>query len=198
MSPPEDERPSRRLFVAVELPAAWVDAAARMQAALRATAPRLRYPRPDGIHLTLKFIGETSSDRGAAIEATLAGVPLPSPPPRLELGLPGHFGGSRAPRVVWVGLRGDLGPLGTLQRAVDRALAPLGIAAETRPFSPHLTLARVPDGLAAAERAAIVPALARLPVPDGSGPLLVRSFTLFESRLGAGGARYLPVRVYPA
>ena len=189
----EDER--LRLFVAIDLPEDVREALRRLQTDLcRDDLPGLRWTRPEGVHLTLKFLGETPATSLAAIEGALARAVRGVPAFRLALGAPGTFGGRRGPRVLWVDLEGELQPLQQLQSAVERELAAAGFAPEEREFSPHLTLARVPQpprpGLA--ER--VARALEAVAAPRGE--FEATELVLMRSRLQPGGAVYSRVATF--
>ena len=190
----EDER--LRLFVAIDLPEDVRESLGRLQAGLRRTdLTGLRWTRPEGVHLTLKFLGETPAAEVAAIEGALARAVRGVPAFRLALGAPGTFGGRRGPRVLWVDVEGELAPLQRLQAAVERELAAVGFAADERGFSPHLTLARIPQppppGLA--ER--VSRALAAVAAPQGE--FRATELLLMRSRLQPGGAVYSRVAAFP-
>ena len=190
----EDER--LRLFVAIDLPEDVRESLGGLQADLRRhDLPGLRWTRPEGVHLTLKFLGETPASSLAAIEGALARAVRGAQPFRLALGAPGTFGNRRGPRVLWVDVEGDVKPLQQLQAAVERELAAAWFAPEERGFSPHLTLARVPQppppGLA--ER--ISRALAAVAAPRGE--IEVTEVVLMRSRLQPGGAVHSRVAVFP-
>ena len=186
-----------RLFVAVELPEEWRRALGRLQEGLRARGlAGLRWVRPEGVHLTLKFLGGVPVPHVPRIEAALRAAVVEPPDLELRLGAPGTFGGPR-PRVLWVGVTGDVPELAALQRRVEAALAPLGFAPEGRPFTPHLTLARVPEGAAPALRRAVAQATADIRPPRAPA-FRVRSVSLMESHLRPGGAVYVRRAVYPA
>ena len=190
----EDER--LRLFVAIDLPEDVRESLGHLQAGLRRDdLPGLRWTRPEGVHLTLKFLGETPAAEVAAIEGALARAVRGVPAFRLALGAPGTFGGRRGPRVLWVDVEGELAPLQQLQAAVERELAAVGFAPEERKFSPHLTLARVPQppppGLA--ER--LSRALAAVAAPQGE--FRATELLLMRSRLQPGGAVYSRVAAFP-
>ena len=193
MTQPSD-RP--RLFVAVELDGHVRQALDRLQHDLqRHRLAGLRWVRPEGIHLTLKFLGETPRDRVAGITGALAGCTAGIPPHRLSLGKIGTFGSRGAPRVLWVDLDGDLGPLLRLQEQVDRALVPLGFPPEGRRFSPHLTLARVrPEE---AREVAVPLADAAGAVSPPAATIEVREVALMQSKLGPGGAVYTQLEAFP-
>lgn len=184
-----------RLFVAIELPPAVLDALGRAQDALRKEARSLRFVRPEGIHLTLKFIGDVAESDLARIEDAL-GDALPTLSPfTLSTAGPGTFGGSGV-RVVWIGVDGDLDPLRRLQARIDRALAELGVAdADDRPFRAHLTLARVRDGASPDERRRVGALVRSLPID--SVAFDVSTVVLMRSRLGRDGARYTALARFP-
>ena len=189
----EDER--LRLFVAIDLPEYVRDSLGRLQTDLRRQdLSSLRWTRPEGVHLTLKFLGETPATAVAAIQAALARAVRGIPSFRLALGAPGTFGGRRGPRVLWVDVEGELQPLQQLQAAVERELAAVGFAPEERGFSPHLTLARVPQpprpGLA--ER--VARALEAVAAPRGE--FEATELALMRSRLQPGGAVYSRVTTF--
>ena len=189
----EDER--LRLFVAIDLPEYVRESLGRLQTDLRRhDLSSLRWTRPEGVHLTLKFLGETPATSLAAIEGALARAVREIPSFRLALGAPGTFGGRRGPRVLWVDVEGELQPLLRLQAAVELELAAVGIAPEERKFSPHLTLARVPQpprpGLA--ER--VARALEAVAAPRGE--FEATELALMRSRLQPGGAVYSRVTTF--
>lgn len=136
-----------RAFVAVELPPEAQAALGSVSEALAGRVPpgSVRWVRPELIHLTLRFLGETAVSQLPSISAVLDEVGRQSGPLTLRLGPVGCFPTCKRPRVIWVGLEGDLRSLAALQRRVEEALVPLGWAAEKRPFQPHLTLGRVKD-----------------------------------------------------
>lgn len=176
------------MFVAIEPPDAWLDALAATQRRLREAGLRLRYVRPEGIHLTLKFLGDTAPSRLPAIQAALTHASAQSHNVRLVLAGAGVFGSSRRPRVVWCGVGGDVDGLAGIQRVIDDALGDTGFPREPRVFSAHFTLARVPDRLDPAQVSRIAPLVATTKV--AAPPFVVRSIALIHSELARGGARY--------
>jgi len=97
--------------------------------------------RPEGLHLTLKFLGEVEEARDAELRAALAEAGGAGRAVTLEIGGCGVFPDFRRPRVVWVGIAPEPA-LELLQDRVERAFAPLGFPTEARAFRPHLTLGR--------------------------------------------------------
>jgi len=190
-----------RLFVAIELPGTWQTALANAQQALAGdletpTTPRLRYVRPEGIHLTLKFLGNVPTMQLAQLHALLTDA-VPEPPGlALSLGETGFFTGPGGlVRVLWVGVRGDLRGLEALASTVDAACSELGVRRERRRFAPHLTLARVPDetSLTAVDLREAMARIETLKAP----PLTVSHVSLMRSHLGPGGARYERIAAFP-
>lgn len=134
-----------RTFVAIELPEEVGSALEELQSDLRRRlqTTAIRWVNPRGIHLTLKFLGNVPADQmdevARALRAACAGVP----PFEFSLAGLGCFPNPRRPRVIWVGLGGDLTLLHQLRDAVEEHIAPLGYPTERRAFAPHLTLGRV-------------------------------------------------------
>lgn len=192
-----------RLFVACELPDDVREGLGRLQDDLRKLdAGFLRWTRPEGIHVTLKFLGNVEEARVDQIDAALASAIEPF---KLNLrpatlgGFPSvslKTGGGARLRVVWVGLEGDVEGLGELARRVEDALRPLGFPAERRPFAPHLTLARVRDGATSQERRRVADAISRyrpLTLPS----MILQEVVLMRSVLGRGGSTYYRLGSYP-
>ena len=196
-----------RLFVAIELPEAWKDALAdlqrRMQEALDADTQtaslRLRWVRPEGIHLTLKFIGEVTADRLPAIQAQLALAVPDLPAMTLRLGWAGSFSDRRAPRVIWAGVYSDEAEaLRRLAEGIETWLAAAGVPRERRGFAAHLTLARLPNELPDALRQRVAEITATTGLEQADAPRMkVERVSLMQSHLGPGGARYERLSAYP-
>ena len=177
-----------RLFVALELPHAVRAALGEIAARLRpAGTPAVRWTDPNGIHLTLKFIGEVEPAKGAAIRKALPAVRAPRAIATAFRGL-GWFPNARRPRVLWAGVEAG-NELAELAAAIEEQLAPLGIPREEREFRPHLTLARIKDdrGL---ER--LRHEVERLASPE-FGRAEYGEFDLIESKLHPKGAVYTRV-----
>lgn len=185
-----------RLFVAIELPHDVLTALEKAQAALRAKGlEALRWVRPEGIHLTLKFLGETPASRLNDVVAVLKSATAPHAPHSLSLGKFGAFGSRQSPRVLWVDVSGDLDATRAMQSSIDDALAGVGFPKETRAFSPHLTLARVRPESAREVAGALASAITSTPAPSGTIP--VQEANLMQSTLGPGGAVYKRLQAFP-
>lgn len=184
-----------RCFVAVDLSAEVQAAVVRLQARVRATAPHadVRWTAPAGLHLTLKFLGRVDPARAAALVGALGGAAAGSGPLALAVGGMGGFPSLHRARVLWVGVATGAPALTRLAAAVDAALAPLGFAAEPRPFHAHVTLARVrsPRGLAP-----LVGAFETAPAPDVA-TWTAPDVVLYQSHLRPTGAVYQAVARLP-
>lgn len=189
--------PSPRLFVACELPGEAKDALAAVQRLLQERGTEgLRWVRPEGIHLTLKFLGEVPARRLEAIERALARAVQEPFSLSVWLGRLGSFGGSTGLRVVWVGLEGDVEELARLAARVEGALDPLGFPRERRPFAAHLTLARVKEGASPQDRRRLFELVRSLEPPPLPGATL-ETVSLMQSTLEPGGARYQCLARFP-
>lgn len=149
---------------------------------LRPRMPEVRWVRPEGFHLTLRFLGDATPGQvervGGALEGAAAACPVSEGAIR---GL-GAFPDRGQPRILWLGLAVDPSVM-ALQAACERAAAAAGFAVERRPFKPHLTLGRWRES---AKRPSFPPA--------DLGSALLDTLTLFRSDLRPGGAIYTPLR----
>ncbi len=132
-----------RLFVAIELPDAIKQEIAKVQEGLRKSGADAGWTRPEGIHLTLSFLGETAGEKVPEITSALMDAAKDRGRFRIEVSGAGAFPHARNPRVLWIGVKGDLDALTLLQASVERAMQGIGFEPEARKFSPHLTLARI-------------------------------------------------------
>ncbi|MBL7200385.1 MAG: RNA 2',3'-cyclic phosphodiesterase [Anaerolineae bacterium] len=184
-----------RLFIAIELDQEILQRIGKLQARLKDDTPPglVRWVRPEGIHLTLKFLGEVPTERVEAISQATRSACAPHTPLSLAIGTLGCFPNPRRPRVIWVGVDEPTGALARLQRDVERTLKPLGYPPEGRAFSPHLTLGRVkgggPDAL---EELGAYVSRASVQV----GEMRATSVSLIRSALLPGGAVYTELGVY--
>ena len=186
---------SSRLFIAAVPPPSVRAALVAVQDALRAgpappdAGPRLRWVRPEAMHLTLRFLGETPGARAPAIERALAATAAASAPIDLRLGALGTFGGRR-PRVVWVGLEGDLAALAACAAMLNRSLAAEGFPDDPRPLRPHLTLARLSGRAGRGAHARLRSLVAAAPSKPAVAGFRVEALELIRSELRPDGPRY--------
>jgi 2'-5' RNA ligase len=182
-----------RLFVAIEMNRS-VEGAAReviddLRDRVARLAPRARvtWSAAERIHVTVRFIGEADEARAQNIRAAL-GPTIDAPVFDLTIEGVGAFPPRGAPRVFWAGLTDGRDNLLEVERAVSQRLGLL-VSPEDRPYSPHLTLARVKEP-ASLSRTALLEGLAT----RRFGKVHVDAITLFESRLSPQGASHVPLQ----
>ncbi|TAK74880.1 MAG: RNA 2',3'-cyclic phosphodiesterase [Dehalococcoidia bacterium] len=172
-----------RLFVALEVPEPWREAArAAVEALPVEVRTWLRPERPERLHVTLWFIGEYP-EAGVARLRTVLDEYVGSVDLVMELRAAGTFGGS----VVWLGVQSE--DLDGLVGRVEQAMATAGVAPRDEAFTGHMTIARARRRLDARQRRELAAALRSLPAPPRS-PVRVRSATLFESTQERGVSIY--------
>jgi 2'-5' RNA ligase len=133
-----------RTFLAIEPPSEVRTEIANIQNRLRRSCPfDVRWVKPEGIHLTLKFFGDISETDIAAISGVAEKYVQTAAPLHFEVKKLGVFPSLKRPRVVWIGLVGDTSSLLGLQYKLDQGFYGCGFPKEERPFRPHLTLGRI-------------------------------------------------------
>ena len=133
-----------RTFIAIEIPNEIKTEMARAQEQLRRSAAvDAGWTRPEGIHLTLKFLGEVPEAKISEIMSALTNVAAGTGSFRLELSGVGTFPNPGNARVVWIGIAGAIDRLLKLQTMVEEAMIGLRFEREDKKFTPHLTLGRI-------------------------------------------------------
>jgi RNA 2',3'-cyclic 3'-phosphodiesterase len=179
-----------RLFIAVDLGRVVQARLGKQVARLSPLAPRARWTRPDGsAHVTLVFLGELDDALAPKVGEAVVAVAARHPPLVLQVGGGGAFGSSKRPTVLWTGISGDVEALAAMKADLERGLAPVGFKPETRPFRPHLTLARSRDLRGDAALVSCVRSLEG----ESLGEARIDQLTLYRSDLGSGGARHTPL-----
>jgi RNA 2',3'-cyclic 3'-phosphodiesterase len=179
---------SVRSFIAVELPDTVRGQLEAFVLELKKSDAPVGWVRPEGIHLTLKFLGNISPELIEQIKPVLAEIGSRTGPMHLQPAGCGAFPTIKQPRVIWVGLQGESGPLIELQKQVETAMIPFGFKPEDRPFRPHLTLGRVKGRQHLLALQQIL--LARREFTAEAFD--VAELVLYKSELRPDGARYTP------
>lgn len=174
---------THRLFVAIRPPEAIRDALIDLMEGV----DNARWQEEDQLHLTLRYVGET--DPHTADDLTEALAAIRAKPFELEVNGVGYFERKGVPHTVWAGIA-QSEPLLRLQRKVERACTSVGLAPETRKFSPHITMARLN-----ASSGPSAPFLARN-LGLSLGPWRVEDYILYESHLRPQGSLYQPMVTY--
>ena len=136
-----------RTFVALSVPHAVAASIGEIQNTLKDRRFKVKWVATDNLHLTLKFLGPTRTDKIPSIAQALTDAVAGILPLTLSARALGVFPGIRNPRVIWVGLDGDLDALAQVHHAVDNHLALIGFPPEKRSFKAHLTVGRVKGAL---------------------------------------------------
>lgn len=179
-----------RSFIAIELPPEIKRELSSLQRRLgQGTGNAVRWVDPAGIHLTLKFLGDVEADKIDRIGQALAEAVSSFYSFDLWLKGLGVFPGISSPRVVWVGVDGEVARLAQLQRQVEACVKPFGFDPEGRAFTPHLTLGRVREGASSEQRRELGRAVASVTYEGGS-PFPATSVSLIRSQLTPQGAIY--------
>ncbi len=190
-----------RLFVALDIDDSIRHRLSTFLDGVRGFAPDLNWARPENLHITLKFIGEQRPEKLGSIKQAL--LLVHATPLEISFRSYGFFPTPNSARVFWVGI--ESGPqLADLANSVDKSLTPLAVPAETRPFSPHLTLARSGSGRphrGPGDRPnkkfqRLQEKLSAMPRLD-FGTMTAREFFLYESKLSPAGARYTKLERFP-
>jgi 2'-5' RNA ligase len=183
-----------RLFVAIDIDEAIRARISRFLEGVREFAPEVRWVRPESMHLTLKFLGETDEATAEGVHRALAGLRNASP--QVAFRGTGFFPTPRSARVFWIGVEADE-PLAELAGKVEQAMEALGYEREKRAFSPHLTLARLgsgrpgrgPEDKPNPRFRRLQEKLAAMAPPD-FGTMTPREFHLYQSKLSPKGSEY--------
>ncbi len=194
-----------RIFIGIDLSPEIRDRITRFLEGVSAFAPEARWVHPESLHITLKFIGEQTQEKGEGITVRLHRIDSTA----IDIRCAGYgfFPTANAPRVFWIGIQA--GPqLAALAEGIDLTTAALGIPREDRPLSPHLTLARAGGG-----RSSGSPKWRR---GDGSsttltivekrlaamgeldfGTMKASEFILYQSQLSPKGSKYTKLQRFP-
>lgn len=180
-----------RAFIAIELPPDILAQLGQLQAQLKAALPHIsvRWVHPEGIHLTLKFLGEVPHSQLDLIKSALTQTAGRSPAFTFSVGQAGCFPNAQRPRIVWIGVQEAGGYLNRLQRAIESAIAPLGYPTEKRSFSPHLTLGRVGRNVSLGDLRKIGECVLQANI-GAVGQVSAETVALIQSHLKPTGAEY--------
>ena len=187
-----------RAFIAIPLPHPLLEELAALQRQLEKQIPprSVRWVRAEGIHLTLKFLGDTPVEKLPEIKQALAAVARHAPACSFTVAGLGCFPNPRRPRVVWVGVQEPTGRLAALQDAIEEVMAPFGYPPEGRGFTPHLTLGRVRRKVGKEAVRQVGEAVAATEV-GLLGEVPADHFALIHSVLKPTGAEYTTLARFP-
>ncbi len=182
-----------RTFVAIDIPSPARKVIAAVQRRFLPLDLKASWVRPENVHLTLKFLGNIDPARVSEVATALATATLSFQPFSLSLGKIGLFPEKGAPRVLWVGLTDEENRLKLLQQKVEAELSGIGFEPEARPFSPHLTVARIKSRKnikALKEKFSSGESIEQESFP-------VTEIVFYKSELSPGGSRYTILKALP-
>ncbi|MBN1831890.1 MAG: RNA 2',3'-cyclic phosphodiesterase [Deltaproteobacteria bacterium] len=183
-----------RSFLAFELPLEVETVVTRVSDELRKSSLDAKWVKPENIHLTIVFMGDIEADKIPAIKEEIREACLIYDAFDISLKGLGCFPHTRKPRVIWIGLDGDLERMSSFRDALQECLIPFGIKEEKRGFKPHLTLGRFREPRRTnSEELELLSRYGNVTSPVCS----LMQLCLFRSELKPGGARYTRLGVWP-
>lgn len=168
-----------RAFIAFELPGEIKTLLGRVASDLRQKAGDVKWVQPEGLHVTLKFLGSIEEGLVPLLSRELDAIAREHPKLQVSLSGLGAFPDLRRPRVIWAGLGGQTRVMGEIARKVDKAGASLGLEPEKKPFRAHITMGRRK-----------VPSVVEVTQEVKESPFTIEHIVLYKSELSPSGARY--------
>ena len=179
-----------RSFIAIELPDELKLELTQLEDQLKSNRqPWVKWVSPEGIHITLKFLGDIAVEMTGAITKAIEEAVQGISPFHLEVKGLGVFPNLKRVQVAWVGISGEVDKLSQLQKRIETTLTPLGFAPESRPFTPHLTVARLRDQASLDERQKFGQLIANTKF-ETAYTIEVDAISLMRSQLTREGAIY--------
>ncbi len=161
----------------------------------------IRWPTPENVHLTVRFLGDTTPEQRLLLATELSQVATIHAPFSLQLSGLGAFPNPRKPAVLWMGIDGQIESLARFQQSVEDAAVASGFQREQRPYRPHLTIGRISRRATHYDLRTISRILARR-MSESTGTseaatiFLVEDFVHMRSELTSTGAHYTPMRQF--
>src|SRR3989344_3871475 len=186
-----EEDKTIRAFIALELPVKIIDGLKKIQDELKDGTNKVAWAKPENIHLTLKFLGNTDIDKIDSIAGLLEGAAAKSCGFEISVKGVGTFPAAGNPRVIWVGIEENKDML-QLYNNIEEGLATLGVEKERRDFKPHLTLGRIKF---LNDRAGLKRGLEKV-AGLNLARFAVAGFALFKSTLTPEGAIHTKLKEY--
>ena len=178
-----------RLFIALDLSAEIHEQISAFISKMKPRAPNLRFVRPEGLHVTLKFLGEVPATKLDLLKAALGQIEHSAFPLTVEN--LGFFPDAKRPRIFWAGISTPPDTASLLAGKVDHACAFAGFPPEKHAWKPHITLARVGSGKPYPFQSTAADTQKRF------GMMMVTQFHIYESTLHPQGSIYNKVATFP-
>ncbi len=181
-----------RSFIAIDIPEEVKETLGKLISQIKPSLPKIGWTKAQNIHLTIKFLGNIQSSQIPAVKMAMEEIcMIPS------FSLKGHglgiFPNIKRPRVIWVGLQGELSPLKRIQFSIEKTLEKDGFKRETRGFHPHLTLGRIKSAVSQVKLLELLQEYKNFSTPAFE----VKELILYKSELRPEGARYTPLERVP-
>ncbi len=179
-----------RIFIAVELPAKSREKIDTIINYFKTQLPNqsLKWVGAENLHLTIKFIGEIPEEALSKVKIIIDDVLAQQPVFSISIEGLGMFPNLNNPRVIWLGIIGG-DPLVSIHHQLNQSLAQIGVKSDHRPLSPHLTIARVRQGVDRSTLSILGNKLAGFRV-NSLGSIMVDHITLFQSIIKPTGPHY--------
>ena len=182
-----------RAFIAIPLPSEVQEALSALQRDVAKARADVKWVRQDQLHVTLKFLGEISEAQREVMTAMLRRVADATSPLALGVAELGAFPSVTAPRVIWVGLRGEVEAVRRMAATIEQEGGRLGLPKDDRPFAAHVTLGRVRSSRGREALAQQLRATVWVPPP----PWQVSHMRLYQSVLSPSGPSYTVLAEIP-
>ena len=180
-----------RAFIAFPIPETLRERLGKAQQQIMQNLTHLRPVKPQGIHLTLNFLGDISESKVYTVGGIMEQVCANHGPMELLCRRVGAFPDMKNPRVLWAGLEGEIDKLAALQKELSTQLAVIGYTAENRPFNPHLTLFRIKQQ----KQVGTLRKRAEKVSKENFGEILCNTLVLYRSDLKPEGAVYTKLKM---
>lgn len=172
-----------RAFIAIELPDNIQQYLTSLQSKIaHSNEHTIKWVESHNIHLTLKFLGDITETTIPALSRAIRNSVQNISAFTLVTDIPGSFPNNKNPRIIWIGLSGDIDTLVHLQKSIELNIQPLGFFADSKGFSPHLTLGRLRDNISFQQRQNIGKTLSSLKLEEKL-PFTVNNIFLVKSTL---------------
>jgi 2'-5' RNA ligase len=182
-----------RSFIAIEVPLPLQARIGELQQEMKRLDTDVKWVRPGGVHLTLRFLGTVPKE--ILEEIALAISPLISLKKPFDLricGL-GCFPSSRNPRVIWLGIDRGSEQVSCLQETIEKKMVGIVLPSERRPFRPHLTIGRIRSLRGKGALAQAIEMDQHVEI----GAFQAKEIILFQSELSPTGAVYTKLNIFP-
>ena len=183
-----------RSFLAFELPLRIKEQVGEISKELQQSRLPVRWVKVENIHLTIVFLGSVTEETIAGVKQKAGSIAEGFSAFKIRLNSVGVFPNWRRPRVLWIGLDGEIGGLSDLRDELRAALEELGFKPENRPFRPHLTLGRFKDTVDRGEELKWI--LDRFHDINSDDDYL-KELVLFKSDLRPAGPIYTKMAAWP-